>query len=159
MTTTKRTQSAWQLATWFGCGYMPKAPGTAGAIGAIAVAIPLWLLLDFRPWHFGALSLLALYPAIWASGVVATESGRKDPQLVVIDEVLGTWLTLAGATHISWLSLALAFGLFRLFDIWKPPPVRQTERLPGGAGIVLDDMVAGVYGALVLFIAGWFNFY
>lgn len=130
-----------------------------GALGAIAVAIPLWKLAGFGNWQFGVLSIVALWPGIWASGVVARECGLKDPQLVVVDEVLGTWLTLAGATHINWLSLALGFGLFRLFDIWKPFPVRQTEKLPGGAGIVLDDMVAGVYGALVLFAAGWFNFY
>ena len=155
----ERTSHAWLLATWFGCGYSPVAPGTAGALGAIAVAIPLWRFAGFTNLHFAALSLFALYPAIHVSDIVANESGLKDPQIVVIDEVLGTWLTLAGATHISWISLGLAFLLFRIFDIWKPPPVRQTERLPGGAGIVLDDMVAGLYGALVLFVLGWFNFY
>ena len=154
-----KTKYAWLLATWFGCGYAPKAPGTAGALGAIVVAIPLWRLAGFSGWEFGALSTIALWPAIRVSGIVARESGLKDPQIVVVDEVLGTWLTLAGATRISWVSLGLAFLLFRVFDIWKPPPVRQTERLPGGAGIVLDDMVAGVYGALVLFALGWFNFY
>jgi phosphatidylglycerophosphatase A len=154
-----RTKYAWLLATWFGCGYAPKAPGTAGALGAIVVAIPLWLFAGFNGWEFGVLSLAALWPAIRVSGVVARESGLKDPQIVVIDEVLGTWLTLAGATRINWVSLGLGFLLFRVFDIWKPPPVRQTERLPGGTGIVLDDMVAGIYGALVLFVLGWFNFY
>ncbi len=77
----------------------------------------------------------------------------------MIDEVLGQWLTLAGALRFNWLMFAFAFGLFRLFDIWKPPPIRLIEQMPGGAGIVLDDMMAGVYGALVLFLAGWFNLY
>jgi phosphatidylglycerophosphatase A len=154
-----KTKSAWLLATWFGCGYVPKAPGTAGALGAIVIAIPLWRFAGFSGWEFGALSLLALYPAIRVADIVSRESGLKDPQIVVVDEVLGTWLTLAGAARITWVSLGLAFLLFRIFDIWKPPPVRQTERLPGGAGIVLDDMVAGLYGALVLFAMGWFNFY
>ena len=93
------------------------------------------------------------------AGIVALESGRKDPQIVVVDEVLGQWLTLAGASHFNWKSVTLGFVLFRLFDILKPPPVRQIERAPGGAGIVLDDIMAGVYGALVLSAAGWKNLY
>ena len=76
-----------------------------------------------------------------------------------MDEVLGQWITLAGARTLNWKSYLAAFALFRLFDIWKPPPVRQLEALPGGLGINADDVMAGVYGALVLFIAGWFNLY
>jgi len=90
---------------------------------------------------------------------VARESGRKDPQIVVVDEVLGQWLTLAGAVRFNWRSLALALLLFRIFDILKPPPIRRIEQMPGGAGIVLDDMMAGVYAAIVLFMLGWFNLY
>ena len=89
--------------------------------------------------------------------IVATESERKDPQFVVVDEVLGQWFTLAGALRFDLLTFAMAFALFRLFDIWKPPPIRLIEQIPGGAGIVLDDMMAGAYGALVLFLMGWFN--
>ena len=66
---------------------------------------------------------------------------------------------LAGARTLNWKSYLAAFALFRLFDIWKPAPVRQLEGLPGGLGINADDMMAGVYGALVLFTAGWFNLY
>lgn len=150
-----RNRPAWLFATWFGCGWMPKAPGTAGALGAIAVAIPLWRWAGFGNLHFLALSLVFLYPGIRAAGIVAEESGRKDPQFVVIDEVLGTWLTLAGAQQITWWTFLWAFLLFRLFDIWKPPPIRRIERVPGGAGIVLDDMIAGLYGALVLFLLSY----
>jgi phosphatidylglycerophosphatase A len=78
---------------------------------------------------------------------------------VVIDEVVGQWLTLAGARPLNWKSFLAAFVLFRLFDIWKPAPVRQLESLQGGAGIVADDLMAGVYAALVLFLAGCFNLY
>jgi len=113
----------------------------------------------FTPVGFAILAIVGLYPAIWASGVVATQSGRKDPQIVVVDEVVGQWLTLAGAMRLNWRSLLLAFALFRLFDILKPLPVRLFERIPGGAGIVLDDMMAGVYGAVVLFCLGWSNLY
>jgi phosphatidylglycerophosphatase A len=151
-------KAAWIFATWFGCGFSPKAPGTAGSLAAIVIAWPL-ARAGFGQWQFLLLSLVLLYPAIAAAGVVATDSGRKDPQIVVVDEVLGQWLTLAGAPRINWLSLLIGFGLFRLFDIWKPPPIRRIENLPGGVGIVLDDMMAGVYGALVLFLVGWFNFY
>lgn len=151
---------AWLFATWFGCGLSPVAPGTAGSLAAILIAWAL-SLAGFGRWHFLALSLLLLYPAIRAAGIVEKLQGRKDPQVVVIDEVLGQWLTLAGAMRFDWLTFGIAFALFRLFDVWKPPPVRSLERIPGGAGIVLDDMMAGVYGALVLFLAGqalmWFN--
>ncbi|MDP9171485.1 MAG: phosphatidylglycerophosphatase A [Acidobacteriota bacterium] len=149
---------AWIIATWFGCGYFPKAPGTAGALAAIVLAWPL-AQLGFTRLNFLILSLAALYPAIMASEIVARQSGRKDPQIVVVDEVLGQWLTLAGALRLNVRSFAFAFILFRFFDILKPPPIRLIERVPGGAGIVLDDMMAGAYGALVLFLLGWFNFY
>jgi phosphatidylglycerophosphatase A len=147
---------AWLFATWFGCGSSPFAPGTVASLAAILIAWPL-SKLGFARLHFLILALALLYHAIRAAGTVARESGRKDPQFVVIDEVLGQWLTLAGALRFDLLTLALAFGLFRLFDIWKPPPIRLIEQVPGGAGIVLDDMMAGAYGALVLFMMGWFN--
>ena len=85
--------------------------------------------------------------------------GKEDPSIVVVDEVIGQWITLAGATTLNWKSGLAAFALFRLFDIWKPVPVRQMERFPGGYGIVADDVMAGIYGALVLFAAGCFNLY
>jgi phosphatidylglycerophosphatase A len=147
---------AWLFATWFGCGYSPFAPGTVGSLAAILLAWPL-SLLGFGRIHFLILALAFLYPAVRSASTVATESGRKDPQVIVIDEVLGQWLTLAGALRFDLLTFALAFGLFRLFDIWKPPPIRLIEQIPGGAGIVLDDMMAGAYAALVLFLVGWFN--
>lgn len=81
--------------------------------------------------------------------------GRKDPPLVVVDEVIGLWITLAGAAALNWKTWLAAFVLFRVFDIWKPAPVRQLEKLPGGYGIVADDAMAGVYGALVLAAAGY----
>jgi phosphatidylglycerophosphatase A len=147
----------WLFGTWFGCGYSPVGPGTAGALGALVVALPLWRYAGFGRTHFLILSLVLLYPGIRAADIIAAQSGRKDPQIVVIDEVLGQWLTLAGAATFDLVTLALAFGLFRLFDIWKPPPIRLIEQVPGGAGIVLDDMMAGAYAALVLFVVGWFN--
>ena len=147
------------LATWFGCGYVPKGPGTAGTLGGLLVAWALHQWLELPPLFFGALALVFLYPSIWAAGVVARELKTEDPQIVVIDEVVGLWITLSGAEHLDSKSWLLAFALFRLFDIWKPWPVRQFENFPGGTGIVMDDAMAGVYGALVMFAAGWFNLY
>jgi phosphatidylglycerophosphatase A len=148
-----KTKLAWLFATFFGCGRFPFAPGTVGSLAAILIAWPL-SRVGFGPLHFAILALILLYPAIISAGIVATASGRKDPQIVVIDEVLGQWLTLAGAARFNLPTFALAFALFRLFDIWKPPPIRRIEHIPGGAGIVLDDIMAGVYAAVVLFIAG-----
>jgi phosphatidylglycerophosphatase A len=150
------SKPAWVFSTWFGCGLSPFAPGTAGSLAAVVIA---WLIsrLGFSGPHFLILSLALLYPAIKAAGIVAAESGRKDPQFIVIDEVLGQWFTLAGAHRFDFLTFALAFAIFRFFDIWKPPPIRLIEQIPGGAGIVLDDMMAGIYGALVLLLTGWFN--
>lgn len=147
------------LATWFGCGLVPVGPGTAGAVGAIAVA---WVLE--RYCGVGRLGLMLLTAAltpvgVWAAEVAARSSGGKDPAHVVIDEVLGQWVALLGAATANPVSWGAAFVLFRLFDIFKPPPVRQLERLPGGIGIVADDLMAGAYSALVLFGMGCFNLY
>ena len=147
------------IATWFGCGYAPLAPGTVGSLAAIAIAL---LIERFAHWPgtaFGLLGAFAMLPAIWAADVTGREIGAKDPGVIVVDEVVGQWITLTGALSLNWESWLAAFVLFRAFDIWKPPPVRQFERFVGGAGIVADDVMAGVYGALVLFGAGWFNLY
>ena len=147
------------LATWFGCGYSPWAPGTAGSIAALAIGILLHEFAGFTQLEFAILAVVTLIPAVWAAGVTAASTGIKDPHFVVIDEVIGTWIAMAGALSYNWKSYLAALALFRLFDIWKPPPVRQLEAVPGGWGINLDDVMAGVYGALVLFLAGRFNLY
>jgi phosphatidylglycerophosphatase A len=153
------TTLARMIATWFYLGYVPKGPGTAGSLGGLAVAWILHALAGFGASAFGLMALIGLLPAIWAADVTARASGLKDPQIVVVDEVIGQWATLAGATRFNWKSWLAALVLFRVFDIFKPPPVRQLEHVPGGAGIVLDDAMAGLYAALVLFAAGWFNLY
>jgi phosphatidylglycerophosphatase A len=154
-----KSKAANLISTWFGCGYAPVAPGTAGSLAALGIA---WLLVRYAGWQpiwFACLAVAATAPAIWAAGVTAREQQQKDPQLVVVDEVLGQWLALAGARALNFKSWMGALILFRLFDIWKPVPVRQLEKLPGGTGIVADDLMAGIYAALVLFIAGCFNLY
>lgn len=137
---------AWLLSLWFGCGRFPRAPGTAGTLGAL----PLYLLI--RP--HGVLALVAITFAvtaagIWASSRVAAETGLKDPQFVCVDEVAGVLVTWLAAPN-SWQGVALGFLLFRIFDWKKPFPARELERLPGGWGIVCDDLAAGAWGAAAL---------
>ena len=150
---------AFAIATWFGCGYWPVGPGTAGSLAALVIAYFLATKSGWQPWYFGVLAVLLTPIGIWAASVTASESKAKDPSIVVVDEVLGQWITLVGALALNWKSWLAAFFLFRLFDIWKPPPVRSLEALPSGTGIVADDLMAGVYGALVLFLMGCFNLY
>lgn len=142
------------LATFFGCGYFPWGPGTVGSLAAVLIAA----LLHFE-FHLGrpTLALLAvilLAPAIWASTQTARLLAKEDPGLIVVDEVLGQWVTLLGSAAAGWKTFVAAFVLFRLFDIWKPWPVRTLERLPEGIGIVADDLGAGIYGALILYLGG-----
>lgn len=137
---------AYVLATWFGCGRVPIAPGTAGTLGAI----PLYLLL--RPCGPAVVLGVAIALAavgVWAADQVIARTGLKDPQIVVIDEVVGVLVTLA-ASAPTWTSLALGFVLFRVFDQWKPWPARQLESLHGGWGVVMDDVAAGAWGAAAL---------
>ena len=147
------------IATFFGCGYAPIAPGTAGSLAALAIAIALHTYADSSRGTFLLLSAILLAPAIWSAGKVAQHEGIRDPGKVVIDEVIGQWITLAGAATLNWKSYLAAFVFFRIFDIWKPPPVRQLEALPGGIGIVADDVMAGLYGALAIFVLAWFRFF
>jgi len=147
----RRNSGAFLIATWFGCGYAPKAPGTAGSLAGLAIAIALY--------YFGlgrgallALTAILLAPGIWSASVVAKETNTLDPHIVVVDEVIGQWITLAGAATFNWKTYLAAFALFRLLDVWKPAPARQLESLPGGWGIVADDVMAGLYGALAIFL-------
>lgn len=139
------------LAVWFGCGLLPKAPGTYGTLGAI----PLYLLVrGSGPLVVAAIGVVVTIVGIWASGRVARRLGKKDPQIVCIDEVAGVFITWIAAPTTT-VGLIAGVVIFRVFDQFKPFPARLAERrLPGGAGIVLDDVFAGLWGALVLLAAG-----
>jgi phosphatidylglycerophosphatase A len=139
------------VATFFGCGRLRPGPGTWGSLATVL----LWAAVAWRlpanwvvPVNVG-LALLAIAVGIPASTRVARASGVKDPQFVVIDETAGQLITLIGAP-LAWKSFLVGFILFRVFDILKPRPVRQLERLPEGTGIVVDDVAAGVYGWAIL---------
>jgi phosphatidylglycerophosphatase A len=154
-----REKAALALATWFGCGFVPKGPGTIGALGGLALAWSLVSLAGWQPWYFGVLALAMTPAGVWSASVTAEKKQIEDPQIVVFDEVLGQWIALAGAFPLNGKSWIAAFLLFRIFDIAKPFPVRNLEKLPRGWGIIADDLMAGVYAALVLFGAGCFNLY
>jgi phosphatidylglycerophosphatase A len=97
-----------------------------------------------------AVAIAVTWVGVWASSVVARELGKKDPQLVVVDEVAGMLVTMLPLGELSWRAVAVGFVVFRVLDMTKPWPIRQFERLPSGWGIVMDDVVAGVFGAAVL---------
>jgi len=125
----------------------------------VVIAVLLHEWGGFGWWQFLLMAAMLFVPAVWAAGVTADAVGRKDPSIVVVDEVIGQWIALAGARRYGWVTYLAAFALFRLFDIWKPPPVRRLEALPRGLGINADDVMAGVYAAVVLWLAGWFHLY
>ncbi|MBU0800675.1 MAG: phosphatidylglycerophosphatase A [Alphaproteobacteria bacterium] len=136
------------LATWFGCGRAKRAPGTWGTLGSLPFGI-LFMVLGGWPLLLVATVLVSII-GYYAAAVYERETGTHDSGAIVIDEVAGMWLTLCAAT-LTPLSIVLAFALFRGFDILKPWPVSWADRkLPGAAGVMADDILAGVYAALCL---------
>jgi phosphatidylglycerophosphatase A len=214
----KKPRLAFALATVFGIGYIPKAPGTFGSLAGVATAF-LSAVFFLRPSSIGgsfslhplgdgrvvvghlripgsdihdtvlalplicALVLLVILGAIgvWSAARAAAYAGAEDPQYIVIDEVAGQHLTLLlplipialphltahfdfsvyaiffALSLVNWKYLLLGFILFRVFDIWKPFPIRRLEKLPGGWGIMTDDWMAGIYAAILLRLALHFN--
>ena len=148
----KTTAWAWILATFFGTGLLHPGPGTYGSIAAVLLWFAAAHALHASAFAFafgtGVAALAATLIGIPAATIVARESGREDPGHVVIDEVAGQLIALI-AIPPDWQHAALSLLLFRLFDILKPPPIRQLERLPAGTGIMLDDVAAGLLALLV----------
>jgi phosphatidylglycerophosphatase A len=141
-----KARIAYVLAIWFGCGRVPIAPGTAGTLGALPL---YWLLQELGAVGVSCGALVIVAIGVWASTQVARTRGEDDPQIVVIDEVAGMLVTLVPSSG-GW-SVAVGFVAFRIFDQWKPWPANVCEaRLPGGWGIVMDDVAAGVWAALLL---------
>jgi phosphatidylglycerophosphatase A len=137
------------IATWFGAGLLPRAPGTWGTLAAVPFA---WGLGQLGQVAFLLALLVVTVVGSWAADVYCRATGRHDNQRIVVDEVAGYFLTLALSPRTP-LYLGLGFIFFRLFDITKPPPVRWIDRnVKGGFGVVADDLGAGVYAALVLFL-------
>ena len=135
------------FSTGFYSGYIPFAPGTFGTV----TALPLCYFLSMCSRGCGAVVIVAVIAlAVWLANSSEKLLGRKDPGCIVIDEIAGMLVTLAGLPF-TFFTAATGFVLFRILDIFKPFPIRMLERrVPGGAGIVIDDIVAGIIGNIAL---------
>jgi len=134
------------LATGFGVGYSPIAPGTLGTL----LAIPIYFFLSEIPFPLYEITLAGFFfLAIWVSDKTGAVFGKKDDQRIVIDEMIGFFITMLWVTKTPFFIL-VGFILFRFFDILKPFPIRRFEKVRGGFGVVLDDVMAGVYANILL---------
>jgi len=146
-------RAATLLATGFGSGYSPIAPGTAGSLVGLALYWPLVRLPAAA--QLAALTVLSAL-GVWAATGLARRIGQEDPSVVVVDEIAGMWVALLFLPFTAFTAVA-AFLLFRVMDVIKPFPAGRLERLPGGLGIVADDLMAGIYANLAvrLLLAAW----
>ncbi len=134
------------LASGFGSGYLPGMPGTYGS--AIGIAL-VWGFSRLTTPVFLVTFLAFFLLGVWLSDQAEIFLGRKDPQIVVIDEIVGMIAAVAWIPF-RWELLAAGFILFRVFDIWKPPPIRSLQSLPGGWGVMIDDLAAAVCTNVIL---------
>jgi phosphatidylglycerophosphatase A len=159
---------AYIIGTVAGLGYVRPGPGTWGSFvgliiyALIAGAAGTWTFSQRLPAGIAALALgvtvVISLLGIWAAGRVEEHSTKKDPQFVIVDEVSGQMLAYSIAlAPLNWKYLLLGFILFRVFDITKPVPARQAEKLPGGWGIMADDWVAALFAAALLWVARGFG--
>jgi phosphatidylglycerophosphatase A len=152
----RRTSWAWGIGTFFGIGLIGKGGGTVASVVTAAIWYAAAYYLQFSTINLLFCTLagavLAVAIGIPAGTMVARESGKKDPSEVVIDEVAGQLIALIGAAAVplNWKYVIASLVLFRLFDIFKPPPVRQLEALPTGTGIMMDDVGAGIYALVIV---------
>jgi phosphatidylglycerophosphatase A len=148
------------IASVLGIGYFPVASGTVMSAVAVFLAIPIARHLGGGPGILVA-SLIVFAIGIWACGDHVRATGREDPSECVIDELAGQWLACAGISFdfapATASQFALAFLLFRLFDILKPWPISAAEKLPGGMGVMADDMLAGLAAAILVGLVQYFQ--
>lgn len=145
------------IATACGAGYFPWGPGTMGAIFAVALWLSLFLFVDYCTWMTITIAAILVFTilGVWSS-TIAERYWGEDPSRVVIDEVVGMWITLLAVPHqAKWYTIVTAFVLFRFFDMVKPLGVRKMEKLKNGYGIMADDILAGVYGAIVILMLNY----
>ena len=143
------------LAFGLGTGLSPVAPGTAGSILGLALA---WLTMELPLTMRLVVAIALMVSGVWICGESARRIGVHDHSGIVWDEIAGIYVALLVVPPLMW-AWALCFGLFRLFDVWKPWPIRDLDhRLKGGLGIMLDDLVAALYTALILVFLRWLMF-
>jgi len=156
--TERRWGAAVWIATCFGVGYFPFAPGTAGSAVGLGLVLVIGRLPLARHWQVTIVAAAAIgigALGVWAANSAEKFFGRVDPGQVVIDEVVGQMVTLILQPGATWKWLLAGFVLFRLFDVVKPFPARSLEHAPGGWGIMLDDVAAGAYGLGALALLSW----
>ena len=156
----QKNKISWIVATWFGSGLLPKAPGTWGSLAAI----PFAYLISIYTCPYALISgIVALFfIGIWVSDKIEESSQIKDPGFIVVDEVVGQWMAILPLPFLysildsdsfycfSALIVTVAFIAFRIFDIWKPWPVNYADKnFSGGYGIMFDDVIAGMYALIV----------
>lgn len=144
-----KTKFAFLIATWFGAGKSPKAPGTCGSLAALPFA---WAMTAYGNVYVLPVAAFALYfIGVLAADEVMDEMKVHDPGMIVVDEVVGQWIAVSGAP-LSLPAYAAGFALFRLFDITKPLLVGWADKkVKGGTGVMLDDVFAGVFAAVCLY--------
>ena len=135
-------------------GYAPVASGTFGTLPAVALAPAMASLLAYGPLFYVAALVVSVVVAIWAADRCSVIFQAKDSSLIVVDEIVGYFVSVA-FLPADIVTLVAAFFLFRFFDVVKPPPARQAEDLPGGFGVVIDDLFAGLYANLTLRLVFW----
>ncbi|MDE5655632.1 MAG: phosphatidylglycerophosphatase A [Muribaculaceae bacterium] len=146
------------IASSFGAGYLPLAPGTWGAIVAIVLWLPLylWCSAAIVFWVTFAAAMVFMVAGTWASSISERYWG-KDPVIACVDETVGQWISLLPVMPVCpWWEILLSLALFRFFDIFKPLGIRATERLPRGYGMMADDVLAGIYSVVILLIVNYF---
>ena len=152
---------AYLTATGFGAGFAPKAPGTFGALEGVGLFLLTLLLHLSAMQHFillVGLNILIFALGVWASKRTCEISNLEDPSQVVVDEISGQLIALTPlAFHWSTALIILGFILFRLFDIFKPYPIRKLEHFPNGFGVMLDDVLAGIFAALIVWLVSYFR--
>ncbi len=144
------------IASGFGSGFSPFAPGTAGALVAVIIWTGLFYVIPFNILLVVTSLLIVLFTAagIWSADKLESEWG-KDPSKVVVDEMVGVWIALLAVPVGNVWYILFAFLLFRFFDIFKPLGIRKMEQLEGGIGVMADDILAGIYSFLLLMGVRW----
>jgi len=147
-----KTMVAFFLSTGLFVGKIPVAPGTLGTLVGIIPVLIYWNKGgQYQLLNQISITMAVFLIGIWASTVVVETFREKDPEYVVIDEIAGYMVAMIGFEP-TWQHLVMAFVIFRFFDILKPPPIKYFERLPSGLGVMADDIVAGIYSWVVMFI-------
>ena len=142
------------IASGFGSGFSPFASGTAGSAAAL---IPWLALRELSPVWYALAIVVAFAIGVWASTFVIRTLRIEDPGVVVWDEFVGQWIALLPALVAPWWAVVLGFALFRVFDVWKPWPIAWFDRrVKGGLGVMLDDVIAGIFAGIVLYLILFF---